>query len=211
LIRVVVYAASPVGRAGLAALLRAEADLEVAAEGGDLQAMAELIDSSQAHVVLAMVGSGEEEAFERWLPQWLEAGAKVLLLLDHEGTEWAAAQIGSGASGYLLRQHGPREILAAIQAADAGFQLAPAGEAVPVPSRPRPAPPENALIEPLTPREVEVLRLLADGESNKGIANELGISEHTAKFHVSSVLAKLGAATRTEAVTIGVRSGLVVL
>jgi len=63
----------------------------------------------------------------------------------------------------------------------------------------------------LTPREIEVLRLLADGESNKRIAHKLGISDHTVKFHVASILSKLNAGTRTEAVTLGVRMGLVYL
>ncbi len=63
----------------------------------------------------------------------------------------------------------------------------------------------------LTPREVEVLRLLADGASNKIIAHKLGISDHTVKFHVTSILSKLNAGTRTEAVTLGVRLGLVYL
>lgn len=64
---------------------------------------------------------------------------------------------------------------------------------------------------PLTPRELEVLRLMADGASNKIIAHKLGISDHTVKFHVTSILSKLNAGTRTEAVTLGVRQGLVYL
>ena len=63
----------------------------------------------------------------------------------------------------------------------------------------------------LTPRELEVLRMMADGAANKIIAWKLGVSEHTAKFHVASILAKLGAASRTEAVTIGIRKGMVLL
>jgi DNA-binding NarL/FixJ family response regulator len=63
----------------------------------------------------------------------------------------------------------------------------------------------------LTPREIEVLRLLADGASNKIIAHKLGISDHTAKFHVTSILTKLNAGTRTEAVTLGMRMGLVAM
>ena len=66
-------------------------------------------------------------------------------------------------------------------------------------------------VTPLTPRELEVLRLLADGASNKIIAHRLGISDHTVKFHVTSILSKLNAGTRTEAVTLGVRQGLVYL
>ena len=66
-------------------------------------------------------------------------------------------------------------------------------------------------MEQLTPREGEVLRLLADGLGNKDIAVKLGISEHTIKFHIHSLLGKLGAASRTEAVTRGLRSGLIEL
>ena len=65
--------------------------------------------------------------------------------------------------------------------------------------------------ETLTPREIEVLGMLAEGEGNKQIARRLGISEHTVKFHVGSILAKLGAATRTEAVTLGLRGGLIMV
>jgi len=74
-----------------------------------------------------------------------------------------------------------------------------------------PQPSEDELLEQLTPREGEVLRLLADGLGNKDIAVKLGISEHTIKFHIHSLLGKLGAASRTEAVTRGLRSGLIEL
>jgi DNA-binding NarL/FixJ family response regulator len=66
-------------------------------------------------------------------------------------------------------------------------------------------------VEELTPREVEVLRLLADGLGNKEVALRLGISDHTVQFHISSILAKLGAGSRTEAVTLGIRRGLILL
>jgi DNA-binding NarL/FixJ family response regulator len=66
-------------------------------------------------------------------------------------------------------------------------------------------------VEELTAREIEVLRMLAEGFANKEIASRLGISDHTVKFHISSILAKLGASTRTEAVTLGVRKGLILL
>ncbi|MGH9841805.1 MAG: response regulator transcription factor, partial [Blastocatellia bacterium] len=71
--------------------------------------------------------------------------------------------------------------------------------------------PEAVMIEPLTPREREILNLLAEGLGNKEIAGRLHISEHTVKFHVSSVFAKLGVASRTEAVTEGLRRGLILL
>ena len=68
-----------------------------------------------------------------------------------------------------------------------------------------------ALVEPLTPREMEVLQLLAQGLANKAIAERLGISDHTAKFHVNAILGKLDAESRTEAIVQAVRLGLVIL
>ena len=92
------------------------------------------------------------------------------------------------------------QLVAAISATVAGFAVTP----------PRPVfAPAERIQEELTVREVEVLRLMARGQRNKQLASQLRISEHTAKFHVSSVLAKLGARTRTEAVTIGMTRGLV--
>ena len=66
-------------------------------------------------------------------------------------------------------------------------------------------------VQPLTPREIEVLRLLADGLANKEIAGKLNISDHTAKFHVAAILEKMNAASRAEAVAIGMRTGLILL
>ena len=73
--------------------------------------------------------------------------------------------------------------------------------------------PENIgeFLEELTPREIKVLRMMAEGLSNKEIAARLAISDHTVKFHISSILSKLGAATRTEAVTTGIRMGIILL
>ena len=71
--------------------------------------------------------------------------------------------------------------------------------------------PIQEAVEELTPREVEVLRMMAEGLGNKEIAARLGISDHTVKFHISSILAKIGASTRTEAVTLGIRMGLILL
>jgi DNA-binding NarL/FixJ family response regulator len=97
-----------------------------------------------------------------------------------------------------------QQLVTAIEATMAGFAVTlPRSPAVPAGTM--------VITEDLTAREVEVLRLMARGIRNKQVAAVLGISEHTAKFHVSSVLAKLGARTRTEAVTIGVTRGLVAI
>jgi DNA-binding NarL/FixJ family response regulator len=96
------------------------------------------------------------------------------------------------------------QLVTAISATVAGFAVT-LPRLVPAPAEPM------RLTEELTAREVEVLRLMARGQRNKQLAAQLKISEHTAKFHVSSVLAKLGARTRTEAVTIGMTRGLVAI
>jgi DNA-binding NarL/FixJ family response regulator len=76
---------------------------------------------------------------------------------------------------------------------------------------PLPAPEDSPSLDELTPRELEVLRMLAEGVGNREMASRLRISDHTVKFHISSILDKLGASTRTEAVTLGIRAGLILL
>jgi two-component system nitrate/nitrite response regulator NarL len=121
------------------------------------------------------------------------------------------------AFGALRRDAMPEEIVAALSAVGSGLialdrrlarEVFAAPERVPVTSRERPA---GLVDETLTAREREVLQLMAEGLPNKLIANRLHITEHTAKFHVSAILTKLGAASRTEAVTLAAHRGLLVL
>lgn len=97
------------------------------------------------------------------------------------------------------------QIVAAVHVAAAGLLVMPADEGPVF----LPHAPIEQIVEPLTPRETDVLEMLAEGLSNKLIAHRLSISDHTAKFHVNSILAKLNAGTRTEAVTRGIRLGLI--
>ena len=99
----------------------------------------------------------------------------------------------------------PSEIRAAAKALAAGLEMATAGAYEAVPES------ELSFLEPLTERELEVLNLLAEGLSNPAIARQLGVSRNTVKFHVSSIIQKLGAASRTEAVTLGLKRGLVII
>jgi DNA-binding NarL/FixJ family response regulator len=103
------------------------------------------------------------------------------------------------------------EILPAIQAAYAGLVLLDPEVTQNLVARVQPRNGLTAAPEDLTPREIEVLRMLAEGLGNREMASRLGISDHTVKFHVSSILDKLGAASRTEAVTLGIRMGLILL
>ena len=118
-----------------------------------------------------------------------------------------AAAVAAGAGGVVLRDTAPERLVSALEAVAQGLVVIDPLLAELLPRRRIAA----DLVEPLTPRENEVLQLLAEGRSNKSIAARLGISEHTAKFHVNAILGKLGAATRTEALAQAARLGLVLL
>ena len=131
----------------------------------------------------------------------------VVMLLGETQPGRRLDLLRSGVRGVLGGDAGPEQLAAAIQAAAAGLAVFDPQDSARWLGSPTPL----ADVEPLTPRETEVLAMMAEGLSNKLIAHRLGISEHTVKFHVTSIMSKLGAASRTEAVTIGLRSGLILL
>lgn len=135
-------------------------------------------------------------------------GTPYLVLV--EDSEAAAGAMREGARGVLPQNTTAEELAAAIRALAAGLTVV-APEFLPGLLSAAPARQANHETETLTPRELEVLRLLGRGLSNKEIAARLAISDHTAKFHVASVMSKLGAGSRTEAVTEGLRQGLILL
>ena len=117
----------------------------------------------------------------------------------------------AGIKAVLPNRSAEAELLAAAEAAAAGLvTLHPGDLDALLPARaPAAGGMPAALAEPLTPREIEVLRLLAEGIGNKEISSRLAISEHTVKFHVASIMGKMGATSRTEVVTLGIRHGLI--
>jgi len=166
-------------------------------------------------VVLLDLDGGRLDAALAELPA--SAAAAVVALADAPRRVGAARAVERGlVRAVLPRDATSGEILAAIDAVVAGLVVlhpdALVDALVPRPRREaRPARVAADPAEPLTAREIEVLGMLAEGLGNKTIAVRLGISTHTAKFHVASILAKLGAGSRTEAVTIGMRRGLVTI
>ncbi len=135
----------------------------------------------------------------------------AVILTDEPSIAQQLAHAGLRGWACMGRDLGPVELDLAVRAADTGlvlFDLPGAAAALSSASVPA-IPPRDQ--EPLTPRELQVLQLVAQGLPNKGIAQRLGITENTAKFHVASLSAKLGAASRTEAVTLAARRGLIVL
>ena len=179
-------AASGIARAGIASLLRASPGIELVPEGAD--------------VVIAEA-NGEEP------PELPESGAALILLADDP--QWIAEALRSGARAVLPRELSGAEIVAAVEAVAAGLVVVHPQELDAI--LPAAAAPVSGPIEALSQREIEVLGMLAEGIGNKEIAARLAISEHTVKFHVASIMGKLHAGTRTEAVMQGVRMGLILV
>jgi len=137
-----------------------------------------------------------------WLNELLEVTSIVLLVPEPDPA--VVNQIRrAGVGGFLQSNASSEQIVQAIKSVASGLMVFDRALA--------PQSPDDELLEQLTSRENEVLRLLADGLGNKEIAVKLSISEHTIKFHIHSILGKLGAASRTEAVTRGLRRGIIEL
>jgi NarL family two-component system response regulator YdfI len=212
--RVLVAADSVVVRAGLEALLARSGALIVAASVPGGPDLARQVMEAHPDVVLLELEQHETEplALLRALAVRVPETAIVVLAGDdREG--WTMEALRAGVRAVLPREATEAEIVAAIEAAAAGFLVLPAAAVdalLPLArsaSRPRAAGDH----QPLTPREIEILNLLAEGLGNKAIAPRLGISEHTVKFHLASIFTKLGVSTRTEAVTMGARMGVILL
>jgi len=186
LTRVLIAASSPFARAGLEAALRA---------GGDVAIVA---NPEEADVIVTDIDSPDDDV-ARELP--------TVLLVANPHPMAVADALRTGARAVLSQDSTPAQIAAAIGAAAAGLVvIQPAGgESWGANSRP------TIVSEPLTPREIEVLGMMAEGLPNKAIAHRLGISDHTVKFHATSILSKLNAGSRTEAVMLGLRQGLIML
>lgn len=194
MIRVLIAVPSTVLRAGLEALVASSPGMEVAGAYPDLAAL----DSLAPDVVLST------EAPRDAVPP-------MVLISNQAQPGWTADLLRLGVRALLPRDVSEAGILAAVEAAAAGFAAIDPRELEAMLGAETPLPVADPSPEPgiLTAREREVLRMLADGAANKTIAWKLNISEHTVKFHVASILAKLNASTRTEAVTLGIRRGLI--
>ncbi|MBX5493109.1 MAG: response regulator transcription factor [Chloroflexi bacterium] len=207
---VLVVAAYPLVRAGLRAVVGAAEDLEVVGEAASLAEVSETLAAGAAPVVLADLGALPPDELAEVGTLAREAPELGLVLLVAPGSERALPAPARGRVAYLPREATAETIVAAVRAVALGLTVVdPAAVPGLLAGAPRPAVDVGA--EPLTARELEVLALLAQGLPNKQIAQRLGISEHTVKFHVGAILAKLGAASRTEAVTLAARQGLLLL
>lgn len=184
----------PVVRAGLKAFLELQGDLTVAGEAGTLAEARALLPSVRASLVLLDVKLPDGSGLEL-LPELLAAdpAPKVLILTSFSEEATVREAMRRGATGFLLKHHGPEALVDRIRAALRG-ELPLDPPAVRALASPTP----DALAE-LTPREREVLALIAAGHSNREIAARLGVREKTVKSHAGHVFEKLGVRRRTQA------------
>jgi DNA-binding NarL/FixJ family response regulator len=201
-IRVAIAAGSELLRIGLETLIRSHAEFETAGSFGTYVHAA----GTGADVVVAT----ESEINLADAELTLSAVPSVLLSEQHD-PDLVAHALRLGVRAVLPANTPPAELIAAIHAAAAGLITLRPADVDLVVAEPTREDPVSDGTGHLTPRELEILQMLAAGLANKEIAWKLGISEHTAKFHVASIFNKLNAGSRAQAVAIGIRRGLIAI
>jgi DNA-binding NarL/FixJ family response regulator len=213
-IRVFIVAASPLARSGLQQLL-ASPEIEIVGSAVDLDSASGLLSEPEAEldviVVDASRDSGAVVATLSGGPS--DIGADIPIVVLESADNGAGSDLlRQGARAVLPATVSPAEMIAALRAVTSGLiVLHPLTIAALPHAAINTSRTTEELVEPLTKREKEVLQMLAAGLGNKEIAAKLNISDHTAKFHVGSILGKLGVSTRAEAVAMGIRRGFVLL
>jgi DNA-binding NarL/FixJ family response regulator len=216
--RVVVADDQALFRAGFRVLLEAERDLELAGEAGDGRAAVEVARRVRPDVVLMDVRMPVMDGIEATRRITAEAGdgdrPRIIMLTTFDLDEHVYDALSAGASGFLLKAVTADRLFDAVRVVAAGEALlAPAvtRRLITEFARLRPPPSRRSIpLDRLTPRETEVLRLIAEGLSNPEIAERLVVGEETVKTHVGRILSKLGLRDRTQAVVAAYESGLVV-
>ncbi|AFZ30472.1 two component transcriptional regulator, LuxR family [Gloeocapsa sp. PCC 7428] len=207
MIRVLIVASDRIVRAGLESIIRASPDLTVVNATANFDTLSVVIEDDCDVLLL-----GLDDDISQFLA--LNAIAEIpTVLLTDVLSDLSSDALRLGVRAILPRSATPEEIVATVTAVSTGLvvlhpeTLDVLLSLLPASSRTSPTSPMQAL----TAREIEVLAMIAEGWSNKAIARHLHISEHTVKFHVSSIFTKLNVSSRTEAVTIGARQGLIML
>jgi DNA-binding NarL/FixJ family response regulator len=194
----------PLLRKGIASLVNAEADMKLVAEAKSGQEAIELYRLHRPDVTLMdlqMPGMNGVEAIREIQSEFQEA--RIIVLTTYRGDAQILRALKAGARAYILKGHVHRELLETIRAVHSGQKRIPPDIAAELA--------EHATDDGLSSREIDVLRLIAAGNSNKLIADQLSIGEATVKSHVANILSKLGANDRVHAVTIGLKRGMIEL
>jgi len=211
-IRVFIVAASPLIRAGLQSML-ADSRVDIVGSASDLESISGQFVDAEPDVVLVEVSADtQEESLNTIEHAEIAREYPVVVLSEQIKSSSLSNALRAGVRAVLQCDVTPEQLLGTLEAAVAGLVVVHPSELNAVlPAAVSSSAPVDELLEPLTRREREVLQMLASGLANKEIAARLAISDHTVKFHVASILGKLGASTRTEAVSVGIRRGLVLL
>jgi DNA-binding NarL/FixJ family response regulator len=202
LIRILTVDDHPLLREGIAALVNAEPDMKLIAEAVNGEEAIEKFRLYRPDVTLMdlqMPSMNGVDAISRIKDEF--PNAHIIVLTTYTGDAQVLRALKAGARGYLLKGHVHRELLAIIRAVHAGQKRIPPEIAAELAN--------HATDDELSPRQVDILRLMAAGNANKQIANQLNIGEATVKSHVTNILSKLGANDRTHAVTIALKRGII--
>ena len=206
-LRILIVAGDPLARAALSAICAGEAAFEVRGLCNPSTAAAHLANLAEEGGIDLLIWDLGWEAGDSTSTDFQELGVPILLLLSDP--EQAPEGWPAGARAIVKREAGGAQLAAAATAVSQGlFVLEPSLAAAFLPTS---LDPDEDLQDVLTPREQQVLQLLAEGLTNKAIAERLAISGHTVKFHVNAILGKLNAQSRTEAVVRATRAGLLAL
>jgi DNA-binding NarL/FixJ family response regulator len=191
-------------REGIAALVNAESDLKLVAEACNGQDAIEKFRLHRPDVTLMDLQMPALDGIEAIIGIRAEfPNARIIVLTTYTGDVQVLRALRAGARAYILKGQVHRELLDTIRAVHAGLKRIPPEVAAELA--------DHAADEGLTAREIEVLRLIAAGNSNKQIAGRLSIAEETVKSHVTNILSKLGANDRTHAVTLALKRGIIEL
>lgn len=202
MIRVLSVDDHPLLRDGIAALIGSQSDMELVAEASNGREALEQFRKHRPDITLMdlqmpeMSGIDAISAIRGEFPE-----ARIIVLTTYAGDAQITRALKAGARAYLLKGLLRKELLETIRAVHAGHKRLSSEAAAEVA--------EHAVDELLTPREIDVLRLVAAGNANKEIAAQLSVTEETVKSHVRNILAKLGANDRTHAVAIGLKRGII--
>jgi len=204
MIRILAVDDHPLLRKGIAALVNTEPDMKLVAEASNGEEAVESFRLYRPDVTLMdlqLPGLDGIEAINRILSEFPDA--RIIVLTTYTGDAQVVRALRAGARAYILKGHVHRELLATIHTVHAGQKRIPPDIAAELA--------EHMTEDELSSREVEVLQLIAAGNSNKQIASLLFIGEATVKSHVTNILSKLGANDRAHAVTIGLKRGIIAL